>query len=696
MLARKTPRRKLRLESLEPRLLLDGNVSAPKLANGVLTLTGDAKDNAILISTAPDLTDPLVLNLVITGQPTSTLSGVTSAKPTRINGKTDAVLFKAADVQSIKIDMKDGRNVVVVGVPAPEERGGAAGAATPSLTVPKDLAINTGKDLDQISLNGILVNGNLTINTGLGADSINLVNTEVMLKTNINAGDGINFVNLNGGFLHGGLTVNTGSGHDSVSSSANVDGGAIINTGAGGDYVSLYAYQVGVESSTGIIHGNVAINAGAGNNRVSVQTNVTGNVSITTTSGKDDLYLYQYDDSTTITGNLAINGGAGNNYLRLGATVTGNVSVTTTTGSDSVDVYYYGSSTFVTGNLAIGAGDGDNYVYFNNASVKGNTSITTGNGDDYVEMYGDYYAPLALTGDLKIDTGAGADYVDIGSVAVSANPAGQGGNVSISTGAGGELTSGYSYGRASLPFHTTESVTISGLTLAKDLAVNLGDGDNALYIGSSTAANAKITSGKGSTLTGISALDLGAGTLSIQNGLGDNTVLIGTSIPDFGTMAFGVKAGMVNVATNSANTCEVLIDHAALSKSLAVSIAGSGDSAVSLDSLATAVDANFDSASIATGNGDDTLSITNTKANTVAIKTLAGNDTVAIDTVLSNSLAVDLGDGDDAVALGAAIAPTTVAKVALNGGKGIDRRDIAFADPPATWLTLINFEPPTT
>ena len=46
MTSRKTPRRKLQLESLEPRLLLDGNVLAPKLTNGVLILTGDAKDNS--------------------------------------------------------------------------------------------------------------------------------------------------------------------------------------------------------------------------------------------------------------------------------------------------------------------------------------------------------------------------------------------------------------------------------------------------------------------------------------------------------------------------------------------------------------------------------------------------------------------------------------------------------------------------
>ena len=228
------------------------------------------------------------------------------------------------------------------------------------------------------------------------------------------------------------------------------------------------------------------------------------------------------------------------------------------------------------------------------------------------------------------------------------------------------------------------------------MSFNLGDGDAELFVSTSAAANAKIVSGRGSTLTGISDLNLGTGTLAIQNGVGDNALMIGTSIPGFETQSSGLTAGTLNIATNSDNMCEVLLDNIILSKSLALAIAGSGDSYVSSNKLTATGGANFDSLSIATGNGADTVNIANTNANTVSIKTLAGNDSVAVDTVLSNSLAVDLGDGDDAVALGAAIAPTSVAKVALNGGKGTDRRDIAFADPPATWLTHINFELPTT
>ena len=658
MAFRRTTRRKLQLESLEARLLLDGNVVS-KLSNGVLTLTGDVKDNAIAISTAVNPTTPTLLDLVVTGQSTPTLSGQTPAKPTKINGKLEAATFNMADVQSIKIDMKDGRNVVTVGVILASPGAGVeAGGADHSMTIPKDLTINTGKTADEISLNGILVNGNLSISSGAGSDSVDIgYGTDVMLKTNINAGEGNNSVYV-GGYLHGGLAVTTGAGYDYVTIYETLEGGATINTGAGRDTVYV----------------DTSAELGA---------------------------------PVTLTGNLTINGGAGRNYITTGASVAGNVSVVTTTGDDYIEIgsaYDYDSwsdiPSTITGSVTVTAGDGNNHVELS-ANVKGNASLLTGKNDDYVYVEGlydnenDEDISIKVTGDVKIDTGAGEDDVNMYSVDVSADTTGKGGNVSISTGAGGELATSYSYPFGTLPLEASENVYVGAISVAKDLLVNLGDGDGELFLGSSKAANAKIVSGRGSTLMGITALDLGAGTLSIQNGLGDNSLMIGTAIPEAESQPFGLIAGTVNIATSSDNMCEVLLDNMTLSKTLSLAIAGNGDSYISMNGLIALEATNFDSLSIATGNGADTISVLNVNANSVSIKTLAGNDTVAVDSVMSNLVKVDLGDGDDAVSLGAAITPTNVLKVNLDGGKGTDRRDIAFADPPAAWLTHVNFELPT-
>jgi hypothetical protein len=192
---------RLHLEALEDRTLLSGNVLA-SVNQGTLLIVGDTADNGIAIST------------VSTGNSIQ-VSGLNS---TTVNNGSSAT-FAANSITSVKVLMQNGN--------------------------------------DTVNVNALNLTSALTINAGIGNDSISVQNSSL----------GSLGIKLGG---HG----NSGSAQpDNVSIyTVQIAGSASIETGSGGDNVYLWAFTVG---------GSLNVKMGRGDDSVLAH-------SVTSSGGKVD------------------------------------------------------------------------------------------------------------------------------------------------------------------------------------------------------------------------------------------------------------------------------------------------------------------------------------------------------------------------------------------------------------------------
>jgi hypothetical protein len=202
MMQRTNAKHRLRAETLEPRLMLAGDVSAAVLG-GNLRILGDKLDNEISITeTAPG-------TFLVSG-----LDGTT------INQQPAGTPFEAHDVtNNVFIRMGDGNDTV---------------------------------DLHQVS-----IHGNLDILTGGGNDDIEIVGAEIARNARIDSGPGDDVVNLGtssaaqpviaaasplptGVRIKNNLDIHTGLGDDEVElADTHIGGNALVDTGAGNDTIVM-------------------------------------------------------------------------------------------------------------------------------------------------------------------------------------------------------------------------------------------------------------------------------------------------------------------------------------------------------------------------------------------------------------------------------------------------------------------------
>ncbi len=727
MSTRKKNRRTLRLESLESRTLLAGNVlAALNAGTGILTLTGDAKGNGIAITTGPASEVDPTWTLFIAGTDTTGIATRVNPKSTKVN-IADSISFPAANVKGIVIDMKDGRNEVTINAMANLEGG--------SLPLQKDLTFKSGQDVDYFQVTGLAVGGKLTVSAGAGADQLILGPFAVTGAATIDAGAGGNYVYLGGGF-GGNVSIKSTTGRDGVYLGANIAGSLTIDTGTNADDVFVGSYVPGSEDPA-TIGGNVVIKTGAGESYVEVGATLNGSLSVTGGSSYDYVSVY----SSNVQGNVDIKTLAGHDFVSVYSNVGGNVAIDTGTDIDSVYVGgsdWYEETYGIGGNVTIKLGEGDNNGATVGGEVGGNVSVTGGGGQDYVNVCAsevggnvdiktlggdddvdvgswDPEAPATIGGSLAIDTGAGDDWVDVAYVRVgpevlptASKPARKAalaaGDVKISTGEGGELQRSWDE-EAQTPFEPTEMAVLVGVSATGNLTVDGGNGDNGIVLARCDAAHATLTTGKGSSMVAVGQLNLndGTGTLNIKGGVGDNAVAIGTQVPEFlywydyigeeFALEYGVMAGSVAINTGSVDSGEIAIENSFVANSVAINVKG-GDVNIAIRNLQGLPNLGgfgvVGNVAIQTDKGDDRIAIGpleeedfGLKAANLRIVSGAGNDTVAIDAVTADQALVDLGAGDDALAAGELNA---IVAATANGGAGTD----AFEGPEG-W-TLSNFE----
>jgi hypothetical protein len=173
-----------------------------------------------------------------------------------------------------------------------------------------------GYDYDHVNVVGLKATGQMTIQTGIGNDQINLgvlnIGSNDLGNLTINTGPGSDVVNLNNVSVKGNLAIQTADGNSSATDSDSVwlqtvtaNEGIYVKTGRGND--SLTATDV--TSSTGIL-----FDTGDGNDTVNLNSVRAIDDFFTQLGSGNDVLHETYLRANRLT----LDGGAGNDSLTTG------------------------------------------------------------------------------------------------------------------------------------------------------------------------------------------------------------------------------------------------------------------------------------------------------------------------------------------------------------------------------------------
>jgi hypothetical protein len=422
-------RRPLRLEPLEPRILLDGDVTVTFVGStrtGVIT--GDSLDNDIeVVQVTEDV-------FQVTGLSGTTLNGGTD--PLVIPGKVKHLKIRMGDGDDFvdatfiklrrkgNIDMGAGNDILTVTGPVDRHltiKGGSGDddIGVSGVTVARDLTINAGDGVDMVVVWDSSA-GSTTINGGDGDDSLSVKNVTTR-KTTINGGDGANDVEVDNVTLARDLSIKTGDGADTVSVKNSTTGNTTINGGDGDNNVKVDTHTTGNADT----EGNLTIKTGKGNDTIRTKAiNAKGKVHIDHGAGNDTVEQGESGSTSTIggrlkiqgedvhatvvdtnvTGNVVLKGGTGDcTSILQGVTGSGGLFVSTAGGHDGVDVL---DCDFARGSLKTRGGD--DTCNMAGSSFQEWFNVLTGPGAGNCTIDSSH-----VGGNLKVQQGTGVNWFDI-------------------------------------------------------------------------------------------------------------------------------------------------------------------------------------------------------------------------------------------------------------------------------------------
>jgi len=194
-------------EALEPRLLLDGNVTATVSEGGDLKINGDRLGNDITIGAG-----------IGAGQ-----YHVTGNDGTTVNGLLFVVVENVSD--DFKIDM----------------RGGDDRVEMSHLTVPDKLKIKTRWGADVVTLDDVIVQGVTNFSGGYRDDELTVLSSDFYRHVKFEGGRGADWFYSEGSHFHSTVRASGSRGHgDHVEfRNSTFDGWLAVYLGAGGDFFTL-------------------------------------------------------------------------------------------------------------------------------------------------------------------------------------------------------------------------------------------------------------------------------------------------------------------------------------------------------------------------------------------------------------------------------------------------------------------------
>ncbi|MCU0877923.1 MAG: hypothetical protein MUF06_09080 [Pirellulaceae bacterium] len=375
----KSGERRLKLEHLETRAMLAGNVSV-SVSGGNLLVRGDNSSNQIAIVQL-DAGEYAVVGL----------------NGTEVNGGTDPVV-KSGVTNNIDVDLKNGHDVLGISndIDFLEELAYEEGLELPDLelpedapeclTVPKHLNIKLGSGNDAaavgakvgLRINADLGSGNdalwvegskvgddIIARGGSGHDYLYINKTKIAQMLDVNMGDGENGVYVDCTQIGESAVIRTGKNNDYVYVvESQIEDNLIVRTGSGHDGVIAgsiagMAEAEGEASSGGYgieVGNNVDIDTGSGDDYVDVSGDIDNLLKVSTGSGHDEVYMY-YVDAEDLVAVL----GSGNDYLSA-----------------------YG--VHVHDDALLDAGSGNDVAYIRYSEVDDVLTALMGSGNDFLEI----------------------------------------------------------------------------------------------------------------------------------------------------------------------------------------------------------------------------------------------------------------------------------------------------------------------
>ena len=434
---------------------------------------------------------------------------------------------------------------------------------------------------------------------------------------------------LNGNLTN--KTVDLKGGNDNLLVGGRVIGNSVIKAGEGND-------RVNIDDSLGGLGGRGTVNLGDGGNVKVVKTHIHGKTSDANTD-----YIVKGENGNVIyRGTTDSNGNFGAwiaNVVKPGEKIT--VEMTDKAGNSG-----QASSKAHTFNS-------DGSRYYNNELSVGtdiyNGRVTAGDGNDKV-VIGTKGGSKYIIAGSNINLGNGDNELIVGTnISGSKVQMGSGDDI-VKTGfdeANNKFTKGDGY-------ITNESI------------VDLGDGNNKLYVGTNIA-NSRVTAGSGDDIVHIGArhdIDQNfkdgyiANKSIVDLGDGNNTLKVETNI-DHSRVTTGSGNDIVEVGGYIWNSKDESRSNHPGEADYSINL-GDGNNTLT-------VGAEVKWSSITTGSGDDKLEFKTYMLDS-KVETGSGSDTIKVGTYVEKST-INLGDGKDTIEVGYFQGNNNN----INGGEGYDR-----------------------
>jgi len=500
-------RTRLRLEALERRLLLAGDVGAEINARGELIITGDDLDNSIEI-TAGEVDQLNELDEVIGQIPGYFVTGVATteeggeAVPTTVNGEEQA-FFPAADVTNdLKIRLKGGNDTVkILGTveTTTDDQGNVIDETDVPLVAPDDIEVYPGAGDDTViidlvtCLDDVILKHKATVveagavRPEAGNDSVAITNTTTTNDVRIYGYGGSLSVVVTDTVVGDDVAIRTAGGDDTITLGEGtvVDENLSIRTSNGNDIVSLNSADIGrsatidmgsrrekpadgedpvvdtVTIADSTIGYRLTVKTGAGNDAVSIAgTTVANDLKVSTRGGSDTLEI----TDNTVGDDVYLGTSGGEDTVTIqGTTVADRFSLSTGRGADNVTL----ADLDLTQNAIVNTSSGDDVVAATRLTVGNDLKIKTGSGNDTLTI-----AESTANDDAYLNTSKGDDQIEIDQLTVTDR-------FRLYTGAGADY------------------VKLVDSVIAGKLSVSLGRHNDTLEAAANTAAMAVLDGGRG-------------------------------------------------------------------------------------------------------------------------------------------------------------------------------------------------------
>jgi hypothetical protein len=487
--------RQLRVEHLETRQLLAGDMTA-SVVNGDLFIVGDSEDNRLIITATANVGEFVLTR----GDSDTTINS--GAVPVTVSGVTG----------NVSIQLGDGFDMLQFDTdPAAISFAGEVSIDMGSNVEPLGLY----NDIHASGANNLSIGGSLLVNGGYRVNGIRFENTIVTGDFGATLNGDFGQVEIKGGSIGGSLTVTATGGDKSVTISTVVNGDVHLNLDGAGDIISLTdglgtPFHIGgcvyadLDSdmldlrSSVVAAGNVVVEGDfviTGRGSIGLfKASVFGHL-VATLDGEshfnsaglvtDGNGVPVATTFNQIGGNLVINltgesSSVGLNYMN----AANDLVVRSGGGADDVRL----NNVRAGNSLLVDTGAGNDIVWVHNSSADGEAAILAGGGNDYIRL-----GNVLFARSLYIDADSGFDHVSVSyasaiyNVTVSLGGDSDQATVSATSARGMALNAGSGYDAVRIETSATDY-----------LFAALADGDDSLVIQSSLIrASALIDGGPG-------------------------------------------------------------------------------------------------------------------------------------------------------------------------------------------------------